>query len=85
MNKEHCQHYEEGYCNLTYNGCGSCTGCISHLHLLSINELRDSVARFHPDTYRRLFSEGKIDAIKVGGIWYSTEDAVVKYIEREVM
>lgn len=82
MNRTKCQHYEEGWCNLSG---GSCTDCISYLHLLTIKELRGSVANYHPDTYRKLFASGKISAIKIGGTWYSTEDAVVKYTEREVM
>lgn len=83
MDKRKCQHYEEGNCNLTYGGCGSCTDCISHMRLLSINELRD-FANFHPNTYRRLFASGKMDAIKIGGVWYSDEASVTRYIEREV-
>lgn len=81
MDKTKCQHYEDGYCNLSG---GSCTDCISYMHLLSIRELRDSVANFHPDTYRKLLASGKMSGIKVGGVWYSTEDAVIRYTEREV-
>lgn len=51
--------------------------------LKTIEELRNDCARLHPDTYRRLFREGAIPAEKIDGVWYSTEKAVIEYIERD--
>lgn len=77
MDYKKCNGYDNGICKFSGDNCND---CINNMRLYSIKELQDEVS-FSTDYYRKLFASGKIPAYKVDGVWYSTKEAVVKYVE----
>ena len=54
---------------------------MTYIKLYTTAELAERCG-YHPDTLRKLFAAGKIAAVKDGGKWFSTIEAVEKYCWR---